>query len=206
MVAFKSRGYHVRGTMIVRPSARSTASVSSVTCTSRTRSPELRWEAFMPFLQQAPPDRSQGFWPAQPGPARTSPTDRRDPHAHGEARLAHGCENTCGMAPPSVWLARLSVSHRRAADSRCTVVNPLPGAAVGTETRQVLLSSALGDFRRALHPSGTDRSHFHELALRPSELMIGASATPRFGGWLRNPSSLGVSQPVTELPRITSFT
>src|ERR1019366_8024750 len=52
MVALKSRGYHVRGTMMVRPSARSTASVSSVTCTSRTRSPELRWEAFMPFLQQ----------------------------------------------------------------------------------------------------------------------------------------------------------
>src|ERR1035438_4277518 len=63
-------------------------------------------------LAEAPPDRSQGLWPAQPGPARTLPTDRRHPHAHGEARSAHGCENTCGMAPPSVWLARLSVSHR----------------------------------------------------------------------------------------------
>src|ERR1035437_5268132 len=52
MVALKSRGYQVRGTMIVRPSARATASVSSVRCTSRTRSPELRWEAFIPFLQE----------------------------------------------------------------------------------------------------------------------------------------------------------
>ena len=51
MVASKSRGYHVRGTMIVRPSKRSTARVSSVKCTSRTRSPELGWEALMPFLQ-----------------------------------------------------------------------------------------------------------------------------------------------------------
>jgi hypothetical protein len=131
------------------------------------------------------------------------PTDRRDPHGRGEARSAHGCENTHGMAPPSVWSARLSVSHRRAADSRCTVVNPVPGAAVGTETGQATLSSALGDFRRVLHPPGTDRSHFRESALRPSELTIGASATPQFGGWLRNPRSLGVSLPVTELPRIT---
>jgi pimeloyl-ACP methyl ester carboxylesterase len=46
-VAFKSRGYQVRGTMIVRPSARSTASVSSVTRTSRTRSPALGWEALI---------------------------------------------------------------------------------------------------------------------------------------------------------------
>jgi hypothetical protein len=52
MVAFKRWGYHASGTMIVRPSARSTASVSSVTCTSRTRSPELRGEAFTPFLRQ----------------------------------------------------------------------------------------------------------------------------------------------------------
>jgi hypothetical protein len=29
--------------------------------------------------------------------------------------------------------------------------------------------------------------------------MIGASATPQSGGWLRNPRSLGVSLPVTEL-------
>jgi hypothetical protein len=182
MVALKSRGYHVKGTMIVRPSARSTASVSSVTCTSRTRSPELRYigsvHAISPTkdcdspplaggLAEAPPDRSQDFWPAQPGPARTLPTDRRDPHGHGEAHSAHGCENTCGMAPPSVWLARLSVSHRRAADSRCTVVNPLPGAADGTETRQAPLSSTLGDFRRVLHPAGTDRSHFRESTTRP---------------------------------------
>jgi hypothetical protein len=129
------------------------------------------------------------------------PTDRRDPHGHGEVRSAHGCENTCGMAPPSVWLARLSVSHRRAADSRCTVVNPLPAAAVNAETRRVPLSSTLDDVRRVLHPRGTDRSHFHESAIRPSELTIGASATPQFGGWLRNPRSLGVSLPVTELPR-----
>lgn len=51
-VASRSRGYQVKGTMIVRPSARSTASVSSVKWTSRTRSPELRWEAFIPFLQE----------------------------------------------------------------------------------------------------------------------------------------------------------
>jgi hypothetical protein len=107
--------------MIVRPSARSAASVSSVTCTSRTRSPELRWEAFMhaisptedsdspPLaggLAEATPDRSQGFLPAQAGQARTLPTDRRDPHGHGEARSTNGCENTRGTAPPSVWLAR----------------------------------------------------------------------------------------------------
>jgi len=46
------------------------------------------------------------------------------------------------MAPPSVWLARLSVSHRRAADSRCTVVNPLPGATEDTERRQAPLRLA----------------------------------------------------------------
>jgi hypothetical protein len=104
------------------------------------------------------------------------------------------------MAPPSVWLARLPVSHRRATDSRCTVVNPLPEAAVGTETRQVPLSATHGDFRRVLHPPGTDRSHFHEWALRASELTMRASATPQFGGRLRNRRSLGVSLPVTELP------
>jgi len=47
-------------------------------------------------LAEAPPDRCQGFWPAQPGPTRTSPTDHRDPREHGEARWAHDCENTCG--------------------------------------------------------------------------------------------------------------
>jgi hypothetical protein len=48
-------------------------------------------------------------------------------------------------AAPPVRLAHPSVSHRRAADSRCTVVNPLPGAAVGAEKRQATLSSTLGD-------------------------------------------------------------
>ena len=90
----------------------------------------------MPFLQQAPPDRSLGFWPAQPGPAATLQTDRRDPHGHAEARSANGCENTCGLAPPLVWLARLSVSHHRAEESRCTVVNLLPATAMGIEARQ----------------------------------------------------------------------
>jgi len=51
--------------------------------------------------------------------------------------------NRCAMAPPSVWLARLSVSHRTAVDSRCIVVNSLPGAAVGAGTRK--LPTALGD-------------------------------------------------------------
>jgi hypothetical protein len=51
-VAFGSRGYHASGTMNVLPSARSTASVSSVTWTSRNPFPELRWGAFMPFLQR----------------------------------------------------------------------------------------------------------------------------------------------------------
>ena len=77
-------------------------------------------------LAEAPPGRTQGFWPAQPGPARTLPTDRRDPRAHGEARLAHGCKNIFDRAPPSVWLAAfqyLTVIH---SDSRCAFVNPLP--------------------------------------------------------------------------------
>ena len=34
----------------------------------------------------------------------------------------------------------------------------------------------------------------------PCKLTPGPSATPQFGGWLRNPRSLGVSLPVTELP------
>jgi hypothetical protein len=59
------------------------------------------------------------------------PTDRRDPHAHGEARAAHGCESTCRMARPSVWSARLSVSHRSAADSLCTVVISVAGSGGG---------------------------------------------------------------------------
>jgi hypothetical protein len=50
-------------------------------------------------------------------------------------------------AAPPVRLAHPSVSHRRAADSRCTVVNPLPGAALGAEKRQATPSSTLGDKR-----------------------------------------------------------
>ena len=52
MLASKSRGYQAKGTVIVRPSTRSTASVAKVTCTSRTRSPGLGWKVFTPFLQQ----------------------------------------------------------------------------------------------------------------------------------------------------------
>ena len=48
MLASKSRGYQAKGTVIVRPSTRSTASVVWVTCTSRTRSPGLGWEVFIP--------------------------------------------------------------------------------------------------------------------------------------------------------------
>src|ERR1035438_4137104 len=53
-------------------------SVHSISPTRKCDSPPLAGE-----LAEAPPDRSQDFWPTQPGPARTSPTDRRDPHAHG---------------------------------------------------------------------------------------------------------------------------
>src|SRR6202021_3991936 len=85
-------------------------SVHSISPTRKYDSPPLAGG-----LVEVPPDRSQDFGPTQPGPARTSPTDRRDPRAHGRVRLTHGCKNRCGMAPPSVWLARLSVSHRSAA-------------------------------------------------------------------------------------------
>jgi len=124
-------------TIIVRPSARSTASVSSVTCTSRTRSPELRCEAFIPFLQQESAFSATSRWTRR---SSTGPNPRFLASATGqpeprrlivgstctwEARLAHAV-NRCAMAPPSVWLARLSVSHRTAVDSRCIVVNSLP--------------------------------------------------------------------------------
>ena len=51
-VASSRRGYQAKGTMIVRPSTRSTANVSSVKCTSRTLAPGLGCETLMPFLQQ----------------------------------------------------------------------------------------------------------------------------------------------------------
>lgn len=51
-VACRRRGYHAKGTMIVRPSNRSTLSESSVTRTSFTRSPALGSEVFMPGLQK----------------------------------------------------------------------------------------------------------------------------------------------------------
>src|SRR5258706_2819986 len=51
-VASRSLGYQTRGTTIVRPSRRSTASVSSVKRTSLTLSPGLTGELCIPFLQQ----------------------------------------------------------------------------------------------------------------------------------------------------------
>jgi len=51
-VASRSLGYHTRGTVIVRPSARSTLSVSSVKCTSRTASPGLGSEVLIPRFQK----------------------------------------------------------------------------------------------------------------------------------------------------------
>ena len=51
-VASRSLGYHTRGTVIVRPSARSTLSVSSKKWTSRTASPGLGSEVVIPCLQE----------------------------------------------------------------------------------------------------------------------------------------------------------
>jgi len=51
--ACRSRGYQTSGTVIVRPSARSTLSVSSVNRTSVTRSPALGAEVLTPCLQEA---------------------------------------------------------------------------------------------------------------------------------------------------------
>jgi hypothetical protein len=54
-VASRSLGYQTRGTVIVRPSARSTLSVSSEKWTSRTASPGLGSEIVIPCLQQPSP-------------------------------------------------------------------------------------------------------------------------------------------------------
>jgi hypothetical protein len=101
-------------------------------------------------LAEAPPDRCQGFWPAQPGPTRTSPTDHRDPREHGEARWAHDCENTRGTtstvgAPFSIsppcggFAALLSIRcrARRWAPKRGKQHSPLHWA-----TREELISGA----------------------------------------------------------------
>ncbi len=54
-VASRSLGYQTRGTVMVRPSARSTLSVSSEKWTSRTASPGLGSEGVIPRLQQCSP-------------------------------------------------------------------------------------------------------------------------------------------------------
>ena len=51
-VACSNRGYHAKGTVMVRPSKRSTLMESSVTCTSLTRSPDLGSEVLIPCLQE----------------------------------------------------------------------------------------------------------------------------------------------------------
>src|SRR5687768_3316593 len=53
-VAWSSLGNHTRGTVIVRPSSRSTLNVSSSKLTSLTRSSGLTSEIVMPRLQQGP--------------------------------------------------------------------------------------------------------------------------------------------------------
>ena len=50
-VACSKRGYQARGTVMVRPSKRSTLRVSSVTRTSLTRSPALGSKVVIPCLQ-----------------------------------------------------------------------------------------------------------------------------------------------------------
>ncbi len=50
-VACSNRGYHAKGTVMVRPSKRSTLMASSVTRTSLTRSPDLGSEVLIPCLQ-----------------------------------------------------------------------------------------------------------------------------------------------------------
>src|SRR5450432_3653510 len=51
-VAPSSRGYHTKGTVMTRPSRRLTLSVSSVDCTSSTRSSATDAEKLIPCLQE----------------------------------------------------------------------------------------------------------------------------------------------------------
>ncbi len=161
-------------------------SVHSISPTRKCDSPSLAGG-----LAEAPPDRSQDFWPAQPGPARTSPTDRRDQHAHGEARLAHGCKNRCGMATPSEWLARLSVSHRSAADSRCIVDMSIRCRALGKAPPSSILRDFASDIGAHTDANYSARVNFGDPLQASDAAAACAIARPNQSGRSLSPLSEG---------------